>query len=133
MKLNEHFKNGISYSAGVEKWCKDFYREISGGKKLEYTFTRDFAIADWLGVDYVEDTFNRVKKEWLGNYKAFTEVAISLNILSWANDAMRKQGIDDREEWIALYSELYYKARDIFYDHYSGNEEATDYFFDMTD
>jgi hypothetical protein len=29
MKLNEHFKNGISYSAGVEKWCKDFYREIS--------------------------------------------------------------------------------------------------------
>ena len=32
-----------------------------------------------------------------------------------------------------LYSELYYKYMDLYYEQFEGNSEATDYFFNMTD
>jgi len=130
--VHQNFKNVFSYAAGVEKWCKDSFKSW-GGSPLQYTFCNDFAIADWYGVQSVNETYDRIKKEWLSDYKAFTEVAISLNLLSWANDQMRNQGIDGRDEFVELYSDLYYKARDDFYDKYTDNEEATDYFFEMTD
>lgn len=136
MKLNEHFKNVFSYAAGMEKWCKDFYQHPDG---LSYTFCMDFAIADWMeGAKGVKETYKRVKKNWLGNYKAFTEVVISLNLLSWAHRQLLLQGFEGREEMMQLYSEMYYLARDDFYKEYGSdgkhpNQEACDYFFEMTD
>ena len=126
------FKNQFTYAAGIEKWCKDFYYNVSGNK-LQYTFCGDFAIADWRGEDAVKETFKRVIKSWGDDYKAFTEIAIAINLLSWANDQLIKQGIADREKWVDFYSELYYDAKDEFYTKYDGNDEATDYFFEMTD
>jgi hypothetical protein len=58
---------------------------------------------------------------------------MSLNVLSWANDQLAKQGIEGREKYIELYSELWFKAKDDFYKKYGKNEEACDYFFNMTD
>ncbi len=127
--LRESFKNVFTYSAGMEDWCKKAYQ----GGELEYTFVSDFAIADWYGAKDVKETYNRVIKEWGKDYKAMTEIIIALNLLSWAHDQLRKQGIEGRDEFIELYSNLYYMAKDFFYDTFKDNEKAQDYFFEMTD
>lgn len=131
MKVQEHFINVFSYAAGVDKWCKDAYAE--NGKGLAYTFCNDFAIADWYGEQNVRSTYERVKEHWLSDYKAFTEVVVSLNMLAWANDQLSIQGFEDRIRYVELYSELYEEARDLFYETYGENKEASSYFFDMTD
>lgn len=129
MKVQQGFQNVFSYSAGLEKWVND---SLPLGP-LKFTFVSDFAIADWFGKGEVEDTYKRVKDEWLSDYEAFTEVVIALNMLSWANDALRRQGYDGRDEFVKLYADMYYKAREDFYSKYEGNQEACDYFFEMTD
>ena len=129
MLLHEYFKNVFSYSAGVEQWVN---QQLPLGP-LKFTFASDFAIADWYGADSVNETYERIKKEWLGNYKAFTEVAIALNMLSWAHNSLKKQGVDGRDEFISLYSSLSYKSCDDFHGKYENNREACDYFFEMTD
>lgn len=128
MIIQEYFTNVFSYSAGVEAWVEENYPQ-----QLNYTFSSDFAIADWYGEKDVRDTYKRVKESWLNDYKAFTEVVVSLNMLSWANDTLRKQGFDGREQFIRLYADLYRQATDDFYKKYGKNEEACDYFFQMTD
>ena len=126
------FKNQFTYAAGIEKWCKDFYDGASGNE-LDYTFCADFAIADWIGEDAVKETFKRVIKSWGNDYKAFTEIVLSINLLSWANDQLVKQGMTDREKWVEFYTDLYYDAKDEFYAKYDNDDEATEYFFNMTD
>lgn len=129
MKLQEKFTNVLSYGAGMEQWVND---SLPLGP-LSMTFVSDFAIADWYGKDDVEDTYRRVKDEWLSDYKAFTEVVIALNMLSWAHNALMRQGVDGREEFIRLYADLYYRARTDFYEKWESNQEACDHFFEMTD
>ena len=119
----------FSYSAGMEQWVND---QLPQGP-LKYTFAGDFAIADWLGRDSVEDTYERVKEAWLSNYEAFTEVVVALNMLAWAHNALKSQGYDGRDEFIKLYSDLYYRATNDFHEKYRDNEEAEDHFFAMTD
>ena len=134
MKIHEFFKDQFSYAAGVEEWCKKYYDFITDSNgELTYTFCNDFAIADWYGLKDVNETYNRVKKYWIDDYKAFTEVVISLNLLAWANDQLIKQGFENREGIMNNYSELYYKARDDYYKHYKGQQDKLDYIFDMTD
>jgi hypothetical protein len=58
---------------------------------------------------------------------------MSINMLSWGNDQLRKQGIDEREPWIKVYSDLYYESRDKFYDLFKDDRKACDYFFETTD
>ena len=122
----------FTYSAGVEKWVKEAYEEISG-KKLTMTFPMDFAIADWYGEKEVMDTYRNVRKHWLNNYKAFTEVAVTLSYLSSANSQLSLQGYEGRDKFCDLYEKLFYMARDDFYDNYKNNEEAKDWFFEWTD
>jgi hypothetical protein len=133
MKLTEYFKNQFSYSQGVEDWCRKLYYEMTGNK-MSYTFVSDMALEDFTGdttkVDWI---YNKIKKEWLNDYKAFTEVCISINLLAWANDKLEQQGFDGRSIFTEYYSELYYKARDTFYEHYKGKSEEIDYFYSMTD
>lgn len=130
MRVQQGFQNVFSYAYGVEKWVDD---QLFNGP-LEYTFVSDFAIADWTeGSKGVNETYERVKKSWLDDYKAFTEVVVALNMLSWANYALCKQGYEGRDEFIKLYSELYYRSREDFYSKYKNNEEACDHFFQMTD
>ena len=58
---------------------------------------------------------------------------MSLIYLAYANDQLRKQGVEDREKFIELYEKLFYEAKELFYEHYKDNEEAQDYFFEWTD
>lgn len=128
MDIRQKFKNGFSYAASMEDWVN---RNLP--TPLQYTFVNDFAIADWLGKDGVVETYERVKKEWLDDYVAFTEVVIALNMLSWANDALKRQGCDGREVFISLYAGMYHRACKDFYDKYGNDKEACDYFYRMTD
>ena len=104
-----------------------------GSNELQYSFANDFAIADWRGVSAVKDTYRVAITEHSDNYKALTEIVITLNLLSWAHDKLRKQGYDGREKFIALYVELYYKAKDHFYNVFAENDEAKRWFWEMTD
>ena len=126
--IYDSFKNVFSYAAGVEDWCRN-----SWDFDLEYTFCNDFALADWVSEKAVYDTYKNVIRNWKDDYKAFTEFVVSLNLLSWANDQLVKQGFTDREKFVGIYSDLYYKATREFYDEYKDNDEACRYFFDMTD
>ena len=130
--LHESFKNVFTYSAGIESWVKEAYKSVCG-RKLKMTFPMDFAIADWSGKDEVLDTYKNVVEAWGGNYKAFTEIAVSLAYLSYAQGQLKKQGISGRDEFIDLYADLFYKAKDDFYEKFKGNDEATDWFFEWTD
>ena len=128
-QLREGFQNAMTYAAGMEKWVKNNYPS-----EMKYTFTADFARIDWLmGIKGVLDTYELVKQGWLDNYKAFTEAVVSINMMSWAHYQLKKQGFAGRDTFIKLYSELYHQASNDFYKKYKGNEEATDYFFRMTD
>ena len=133
MKLSDYFKNANSYSQGVEDWCRKLYYEMTGNK-MSYTFVSDMALEDMTGdTSKVDWIYNKIKNEWLSDYKAFTEVCISINLLAWANDRLEQQGFDGRSIFTEYYSELYYKARDTFYDYYENDQEKKDYFFSMTD
>jgi hypothetical protein len=133
MRVSEYFANVFSYAAGLEAWVQKYFNSI-GSYKLKYTFVHDFAIADWCsGTNGIRDTYNKLLKEYGKDYKAFTELVMSINMLSWANDTLTKQGIDDRDKFGIYYSDLYYESRDKFYDTFKGNTEACDYFFEMTD
>ena len=131
MKVQEYFNNVFAYAYGVEKWIKDYFKSV--GFEPKYTFASDLAIADWLGKDAVKDTYQRIKEDWIEDYRAFTEAVMEINMLSWANDQLINQGFEGREEWVTFYSDLYYQARNDFYEKYEGNEEACDYFFRTTD
>lgn len=128
MDVRQAFKTVLSYAASMEGWVNS-----NLPTPLQYTFVSDFAIADWFGKDSVDETYERVKKEWLDDYVAFTEVVVALNMLSWANDALKRQGYDGREDFIRVYAGMYHRACKDFYDKYSGNQEACDHFFRMTD
>lgn len=132
MKVQEYFNDVFSYAYGIEEWIKKHFKSVN--YKIEYTFASDLAIVDWYGKkEEVNESYNRIKKSWIDDYKAFTEFVMCINMLSWANEQLIKQGFDDREEWVEFYSELYYQARDDFYEKYEDNEEACDYFFRTTD
>ncbi len=128
-QLYQGFKNVFTYSAGMQQWVNN-----NLPAKPEYTFAGDFAIADWMeGKTGVLETYNRVKKEWLNNYKAFTDAAVAINMLAWAHYNLKKQGYEGRDIFIELYSNLYHQAVQDFYEQYEGDEKATSYFFQMTD
>ena len=132
MVIQDYFDNVFSYAFGVEKWIKDYFNEV--GFNSEYTFASDLAMVDWYeDKDEVKKTYNTIKNNWITSYKAFTEVVMCINLLSWANDKLKQQGFDDRDKWVDFYSELYYKARDDFYEKWGDNDEACSYFFTCTD
>ena len=49
------------------------------GIKMETTFWEDFSIADGLGLEEVEDTYNRAFKEWRSNVDYLKELILVLN------------------------------------------------------
>ena len=132
MKVQEYFNDVFSYAYGIEAWIENYFKSVNF--ELEYTFASDLAIVDWFGnKEEVKESYNRIKNSWIDDYKAFTQVVMCVNMLSWANDQLIKHCFDDREEWVDFYSDLYYQARDDFYSKYENNEEACNYFFKCTD
>ena len=124
---NIKFMNVFQYAAAEQATFSEIMMENSGYETFT-TFYSDLSIAEAVSsVNGINDTYNRVCKEWITNYKYFTEFCMALNIKAWEYAPNAR----NNEELCALYSDLYYKARDLAYDNF--DDEGKQYFFDMTD
>ena len=94
------------------------------GYKPKTTFWQDFTIAEEFGAKAVKDTFNRVFKEWKGNYEYLTELVLVLNHKIWV-------WYEKNDELAKLYNELWEKADMYACENLKG--EALDYFYTTTD
>lgn len=106
-------------------WKSGVMNEL--GYKPFTTFFNDYTIAELTsGIRGVKDTFNRASKEWISNYKYFTEMVMVLNHKIWehykTDYALAK-----------VYDELWRKAEDMFHKKYEGNEKALDYYYSVLD
>lgn len=94
------------------------------GYETQTTFWMDFSIADRFGIRAIKDTYKRASDAWKNNAVYMTELVMVLNWKCWSwhqkNSVLCK-----------LYSELYYKARDLAMDTLTG--EDLQYFFRTTD
>ena len=116
----------LAYGAKIEASFEKYLKEMSGYKRFT-TFASDLAIAECYGADALKDTYNRVVNEWLGDVKYFTEFVMALNIACWRWYEWEGGG----SELGQLYSDLYYKARNLALETYKGVELM--YYLDTTD
>jgi hypothetical protein len=132
MKIQDKFKTSIQFADFLEKWVRKYFDRV--GYDMKYTFVKDLVLAECTtGEEGVMSTYNTLKKNYKNDYKALTELVMAINMLSWANDSLSRANFDGREGWINFYSNLYYESMNYFYDIYTGNKEACDYFFQTTD
>jgi len=91
------------------------------------TAFNDFSIAEKFGINAIKDTFKNLVDYCTTDYKYLTELEIVTNKKCW------KKYFDGEEELSALYSEMYYKVRDMFYEMFGEDEEKSNYHFELTD
>lgn len=127
-EINEHLKSlsVLEYAAAEEK---NFERNLANNTdyKRKTTFFYDLSIAERSGIAAVNETYNRVMKEWLDDIEYITEFALSLNYKSW-----EWNGRED-DEMTDLYIDLFYKSQDAIYEHFDDNKEALKYYYEITD
>ena len=121
----QKFKGVFHYAA----WCEhNFERNLREDYERKTTFTSDFSIAEWCGGRAaVIDTLQRALKGWKSSIEYFGELLIAVNMKSWEHAAR------GNAEWAALYSELYYFVKDLYFDWFEGNDDAIDYYYDYID
>ena len=94
------------------------------GYETKTTFWQDFSIADRFGLRAVRDTYKRASEEWHTDCIYMTELVMVLNWKCWSyyqkNNSLCK-----------LYSDLYYKARDLAFESLKGPD--LEYFIRTTD
>jgi hypothetical protein len=115
----------IRFAAMKQAAWKQMEREEYGYER-KTTFYSDLTIADIFGADAVQDTYDRVVKEWMDNIEYITEFCMCVNHKSWEH-------VEDDVELCKLYSNLYYDLKSKVYEHYEGNKKATQYFFQTID
>lgn len=114
-------------------WCEiNMEHNLRDDYKRKYTFTSDLSIAEWFlpkeGIAATFDTIKRCLKDWCYNsHEAFAELIISVNLKAWEHAAR------NNEDWARWYSEMYLILKELYFDHYTDNEEAIDYYFDYVD
>lgn len=127
-EINEYLKSlsVLEYAAAEEK---NFERNLANNTdyKRKTTFFYDLSIAERSGIAAVNETYNRVMKEWLDDIEYITEFALSLNYKSW-----EWNGRED-DEMTDLYIDLFYKSQDAIYEHFDDNKEALKYYYEITD
>ena len=92
------------------------------------TYASDFILAEIEGSAGVIKTAKDAWNNWKTDYKWATEIIMTINFLAWFH-----YDVDVNLSLSELYSELYYKYMDLYYEQFEGNSEATEYFFEMTD
>jgi hypothetical protein len=105
------------------------------------TFYSDLSIAECSGPAGIQETHDRVLKTWMGDYKYMTEYIMCLNhkIWEWHDEEYEKRRIrllydkSKREEISTLYDKLWSDAEEKFFEHYAGNNEAMEYYYEITD
>lgn len=119
------YPNVFAYAASCER---NFERNLRSDYSRKTTFFSDFSIAEWCGgKDGVIDTFQRAINDWKSNIEYFAELILCVNIKAWEHFDNGNSGYAD------LYSNLYYIAKDAYFDTFKGNEEAMQYYYDFID
>lgn len=132
MEVKEVFFSSEDYASSIANYVRTYFQ--GNGYNLLTPAAYELALAEWIGgLEDVRKVYTNLYKRYASDYKKFTDLVMQVNMLSWANNTLIRQGFDGRGEYLEFYSELYYEARDSFYDTYSGNEEACDYYFNTTD
>ena len=113
------------------RWCEYNMEKNLFRIKREYTFTSDLSIAEWfLPIEGIEATFDTIKRcleLCYDDFKAFGELVVTVNLKAWEHAARKN------ESWSKWYSEMYYLLKDLYFEHFTGNEEAIDYYFEYVD
>lgn len=122
----------FQYSAVMEH---NFELNLREDYERKTTFTYDFSIAEWCvpteDINAVLETFKNAAISWRGNIEFFAELIIAVNMKSWELHARKHRN------WSALYTELYYSVKDLYFDWFDEenpkHEEAMDYYFKYVD
>lgn len=96
------------------------------GIQTEYTFYQDFQIADHFGTKGVQDTYNRVSKEWVDNAQAWGEVTCALNWRLW-------DLAETNEEVARLYEKLWMDSQKLGWARGNKDKEYASTYFNVTD
>lgn len=121
--------NPLIYGA----WCeRNMEMNLREGTERKFTFTSDMSIAEWFlpieGIAAAYDTIERELIDWCyDDYEAFAELIISIWLKGWEHAARHN------ETWAMWYSDMYLAVKDLYFDHFTGNEDAINYYFDYVD
>lgn len=105
------------------------------------TFYGDLSVAEAYGVKSIQETYNRVMKEWKDDVKYLTEFVMCLNHKCWEfydKEKYRESHYhlelsdDAMTEISQLYSDLFYKGKDFLYDRFK-DKESQEYIFSVLD
>lgn len=88
------------------------------------SFMRDFTIAEQFGAAAVQDTYDRVFKQWSDDYRYLTDLVLVLNHKLW-----RHWELDPDSPFTALYNHLWETANDYALDNLKGPQLS--YFIDQ--
>lgn len=116
-------RNPLTYGAISEQWWKDAMLSMSGYKP-KTTFFSDLSIAECFGHKAIQDTYDRVLKEYKSDIVYITEFVMCLNHKIW-----QLHQLD--ESTARVYDELWRNGVDFVYNNFKG-EDLT-YYFEITD
>ena len=123
MNIPKGAKDALYYGAIEEAIIERIFAET--GYERKTTFFSDLSIAEWYGVENVEDTVKRIYKEWFNDVEYFTEFIMCVNHKSWEHYDRKNT------ELSIYYSELYHELVDEIYNNW--DKGALDYFCKITD
>lgn len=115
----------LNYAAAMQNAWSINIKEEANYDSIT-TFYQDFTIAEFFKGG-LEDTFKRVCKEWLYDYKMFTELIIVLNHKIWEHYNKGKQELSRK------YDTMWKEAQSIFFEKYEGNDKVMRYYFRIID
>jgi hypothetical protein len=98
-----------------------------GNYRRRTTFYADLSIAEYYGQSHIEDTYNRVIKEWLNNIEYITEFVLCLNYKLWEHHKK------SNKELALLYDGLWRKAVSEVLEHYKDDQKSLLYYYEITD
>ena len=134
MRLQERFKNALSYAEAMETWVTNTYKNVCGRDiNYDFAFPYDFALCDFIEKkEEAEKTYHNCIRKYSGNYEAMTQLYICLMYVAQAEGLLAEQGFEGREEWGILFQNLASKTCAKFNKSFAGNKEACKYFFQWT-
>lgn len=125
----------LRYAALCEKRWEYMLSQL-GSYERKTTFYADLSVAECYGIGGIKDTYNRVVKFWIDNVEYFTEFVMCLNHKCWEWYDQIDKEIDpikqqQAEEISKIYSDLFYKARDLAYEKF--DEQGRIYLYNTLD
>lgn len=98
---------------------------LFNGYETKTTFWQDFTVADWLGLDAIRDTFNRIFNKKKRNTVYLTELVMVLNWKIWQHYE------NGNKLYAKLYNELWEIADSYAVENLTGDDLT--YFYNTTD